>query len=159
MLHTSYLSLGSNLGHREANLKAAIERLKGFGDVKRISPFYETEPVEVTDQPWFVNCAVEIETELTARQLLEAGLSIERELGRVRAQPKGPRVIDIDLLFFDLAVLDETGLKVPHPAMQDRRFVLRPLADIAAEVVHPLLKRSVADLLLELPNGDEVRKL
>jgi 2-amino-4-hydroxy-6-hydroxymethyldihydropteridine diphosphokinase len=128
---TAYLSLGSNLGDRAANLQSAITQLSPAASVTAVSSLYETEPVEVVDQSWFLNCVVAIETELTAEELLRSVLAIERFMGRQRLSPKGPRKIDIDLLLFEDAVIAEPGLKIPHPAMQGRRFVLEPLAEIA----------------------------
>jgi 2-amino-4-hydroxy-6-hydroxymethyldihydropteridine diphosphokinase len=149
----TYLSLGSNIGDREANLREAIRRLTALGVVSKVSSFYETEPVEFADQRFFINCAIELDTALSAQNLMREILSIERALGRNRdhAQPKGPRTIDIDILLYGDAIIDEPGLKVPHPAMHKRRFVLAPLAEIDAEVIHPVLERSVGELLDELP--------
>ena len=160
MKKTVYLSLGSNLGEREENLRNAIERLREVGEVAAVSSFYETEPVEFTAQPWFLNLAVELRTELMPKQLLAAVLRIEREMGRKRLQPKGPRLIDIDILLFGNAAVKSTGLTIPHPAMQERKFVLAPLAEIAPEVRHPVLKTTVKEMLQELPTGSPVvRKL
>lgn len=157
-----YLSLGSNVGDRRANLAAAIERLAEVGTVQAVSSFYETKPVEFLDQPDFLNCAVALETAKMPKQLLAALLGIERSLGRRRppaTQPrvKGPRTIDIDILLFGNSVVDLPELTIPHPAMHARRFALEPLAEIAPEARHPVFKRTVREMLNTLPPGG-VRK-
>src|ERR1700722_1404797 len=154
----AYLSLGSNVGDRVAHLRDAIARLESIGRVVSVSSFYETEPVEVTDQPWFLNCAVGLETALTAEQLMAQLLQIEQEMGRRRIQKKGPRTIDIDILLFDDLILDSPDVTIPHPAMQERRFVLEPLAEIAAEARHPGMKKTIREMLEELPAGAIVRR-
>jgi 2-amino-4-hydroxy-6-hydroxymethyldihydropteridine diphosphokinase len=154
MKRTAYLSLGSNLGDREANLREAIAHLGELGTVSRVSALYETEPVEVSGrQPWFLNCAAAIETELTPLEFLKCLLAIELAMGRKRTKPKGPRTIDMDIIFFGDEILDTKELSVPHPAMQHRRFVLKPLAEIAPEAMHPVLRRTVRELLNSLPAG------
>lgn len=158
MHNTVYLSIGSNLGDRAANLNAAIDRLRSFGEILRISSFYETEPVEFTAQPWFLNCAVELTTEKTPEDLMAAILEIEQQMGRKRTQKKGPRSIDIDILMFGNLTADTKGLTIPHPALQERRFVLEPLAEIAPEVSHPKLKLTIRELRDALPAGQAVRK-
>lgn len=159
MTKTAYLSLGSNLGNREANLRQAINQLANLGEVTAVSSFYETEPVECTAQPWFLNIAVELNTELMPRQLLSAVLKIERDMGRKRLQPKGPRLIDIDIVLFGNTVMSEPKLTIPHPAMHERRFVLMPLDEIAPDAKHPILKRSVREILEQLPKSPIVKKL
>jgi len=154
-----YLSLGSNVGDRETQLQDARAKLMTVGRVLAESSFYETEPVEFTQQPWFLNCALALETSETPQQLMAAILSIEEEMGRRRVQKKGPRAIDIDILLFDGAILDSPDLTIPHPAMQQRRFVLEPLAEIAPELFHPVLKKTIRELRNELPPGQTVRKL
>ena len=154
-----YLSLGSNLGDRAANLRVAIACLAKAGTVKSKSAFYETEPVDFLDQPWFLNCVVTLETLKSPRDLLALVLAIEEELGRHRTRDKGPRTIDIDILLFGDRVVEEPGLKIPHPAMHERRFVLEPLAEIAPTVIHPLTGKAVHQLLTALPPGQRVRIL
>ncbi len=147
-MKTVYLSLGSNVGDRAANLRAAIEALPGAGvKVLRVSPVYETEPVEYTAQAWFLNLAVEAETELFPMQLLAQTSRIERKLGRVRTVPKGPRTIDIDILLYGNSVVQSARLQIPHPRMAERRFVLAPLADLAPDLQHPVLHKSLRELL------------
>jgi 2-amino-4-hydroxy-6-hydroxymethyldihydropteridine diphosphokinase len=158
MTKTVYLSLGSNLGNREANLRDAVAQLDKVGHVTAVSSFYETEPVDVTDQPWFLNRAVELQTELMPRQLLSAVLKIERDMGRRRLQPKGPRLIDVDILLFGSTVMNDPKLTIPHPAMHERNFVLKPLAEIAPAVKHPVLKKSIKELLDDLPQPAPVVK-
>ena len=158
MSNLVYLSLGSNMGDREAHLHDAIARLRTEGGIVSVSSFYETEPVEFTNQGWFLNCAVALETTETPVVLMAAILQIEHEMGRQRLQTKGPRIIDIDILLFADKIVDSAKLTVPHPAMQERRFVLEPLAEIAPEARHPVLKKRVRELLNALPGGQAVRK-
>jgi len=154
-----YLSLGSNVGDRETQLRNAVARLGTTGRVAAVSSFYGTEPVEFTQQPWFLNCAVVLETSQTPRQLMTSILRIEQEMGRRRVQKKGPRMIDIDLLLFDGAVVSSPEITIPHPALHERRFVLEPLAEIAPEVRHPVLHKTILALRDALPLGPVVRKL
>ena len=155
----AYLSLGSNVGDREANLRGALARLAEVGCVRAVSSFYETEPVEFTAQPWFLNCAVALETTRMPKQLLHALLQLELEMGRRRTQDKGPRTIDLDILLFGNAIVNTPGLTIPHPALAERRFVLEPLTEIAPEAVHPVLKKTIRELLDTLPPGAIVRKV
>ena len=156
---SAYLSLGSNIGDRAANLREAIRRLATLGAVAAVSSFYETEPVEFTAQEWFLNCAVTLETEKTSLELMAAILEIEQSMGRRRVQNKGPRKIDIDILLFGDSIADTANLTIPHPAMHERRFVLEPLAEIAPNAQHPILHKTAKGLLEALPPGQAVRKI
>ena len=159
MVKTVYLSLGSNLGDRSANLHTALTLLGSLGKIVAVSSLYETEPVELTAQPWFVNCAAKLETEKMPKQLMKGILDLEREMGRKRQQKKGPRNIDIDILLFGTSVIDTPGLTVPHPGLHERRFVLEPLTEIAPEARHPVFKRTIRELRDALPPGQAVRKI
>jgi 2-amino-4-hydroxy-6-hydroxymethyldihydropteridine diphosphokinase len=156
---TAYLSLGSNLGDRAANLRAAVAQLEPAGRLLAVSALYETQPVDVPDQPWFLNCVAAIETDKTPRELLQLALQIEAGMGRLRMREKGPRKIDIDVVLFGGGVVDEPGLKIPHPAMHRRRFVLEPLVEIAPEARHPELGKTAQELLAALGGGQTVRRL
>jgi 2-amino-4-hydroxy-6-hydroxymethyldihydropteridine diphosphokinase len=147
-----YLGLGSNIGERQRNLQRALEQLEAPDlRILRASPIYETEPVEYTKQPWFLNQVAEAETELFPLQLLGRVGRVERALGRVRGVPKGPRVIDIDILFFGRAIVHTSRLEIPHPGIADRRFVLMPLADLAPDLRHPATRKSVREMLDAAP--------
>jgi 2-amino-4-hydroxy-6-hydroxymethyldihydropteridine diphosphokinase len=150
-LKTVYIGLGSNLGDRAENLRKARERIEASGvRIRRGSSLYETEPREMLDQPWFLNQAIEAETTLFPRQLLARLLRIEREMGRVRATPKGPRIIDLDILLFGNAVVHAAGLEIPHPRLSERRFVLEPLAELDPDLRPPRGRRTVQEMLAEV---------
>jgi 2-amino-4-hydroxy-6-hydroxymethyldihydropteridine diphosphokinase len=157
---TIYLSLGSNVGERAAHIARAIAALRDAGvRVLRQSSLYRTEPVDFAAQSWFLNCAVEAETGLMPRQLLRAIRQIERALGSRKLVRRGPRSIDIDILFYGSTRIATPELEIPHPRMAERRFVLVPLAEIAPALRHPMLQESVAELLATCPDRSAVQKL
>jgi 2-amino-4-hydroxy-6-hydroxymethyldihydropteridine diphosphokinase len=155
-----YLSLGSNMGDRAKNLRAAIEELPHAGvAVTKVSSFYETEPVDLREQPWFLNCVVEAETHFEAIMLLRALRGIETKMGSKKLMPKGPRLMDMDILLYDDETIDTPELQVPHPRMLLRRFVLVPLAEIAPELRHPAWTKTVVELAASTSDQSQVRRV
>ena len=155
-----YLSLGSNLGDRIANIRKALELLGKKGVVVlRTSSLYRTEPVNFHPQPWFVNCVAEVETDLMPMQLLKLAKAVERALGRHSGAPKGPRPIDIDILLYENVVLRSQALTIPHERLSERRFVLVPLRELAAQLRHPVTRRTVIEMLQETGDASQVIKL
>jgi len=158
--HTAYLLLGGNLGDRVANLKKAIELLNDkVGGVLSVSSLYETAAWGKTDQPAFLNQAVALKTRLSALEVLDFALNIEQELGRVRKDKWGERLIDIDLILFGDQVINiPDKLQVPHPHMQHRKFVMEPLAEIAPDVLHPVLGETMLSICRNISDPLEVKK-
>lgn len=148
-VHTAYVALGSNIGDKEGNLRRALELLKEHGvEVMKTSTFICTEPYGVTDQPQFLNGVCEVRTSLAPLELLYTLLDIEREMGRVRLRHWGERNIDLDLLLYENVIMDTPELKLPHPDMQNRDFVLLPLAEIAPALIHPTLRKNISELVI-----------
>ena len=157
---TVYLSLGSNLGERENNLRTAIAALADANvRVTRVSSFYETEPVDLREQPWFLNCAVQGETELPPLDLLRALRGIESRMGSKKLVSKGPRLIDLDILLYNNQTIETPELQVPHPRMLTRKFVLVPLAEIAPTFKHPRWEGTATELAARVRDPSEVRRL
>ena len=150
-----FLGLGSNIGNRQGNIDEAL-RLCGLKILHR-SSLYETEPVGYLNQPWFLNCVVEVETNLQPHELLRLCQSVEKVLLREREIPKGPRTIDLDILFYGNVIHQDPDLKIPHPAIPERKFVLEPLNEIAPDFIHPVLQKTVSQLLAECLDDSAVR--
>ena len=154
-LHTAIISIGSNIGDKLANCKQAISALDGLDGIKVTSgsPFYRTAPVDYLDQDWFVNAALQIETTLAPRELLSALQLIQRQAGRKKDPIRfGPRIIDLDIIFYDSLIINSPELVIPHPRMHKRRFVLQPICDIDPAFVHPVFQKEIQILLGQLPD-------
>lgn len=158
-MNTSYLLTGANLGNREQGLAKARELIaEQCGNISRVSSLYETAAWGNEDQPAFLNQAIELQTSLNARQLIRKILKVEKQMGRVRTEKYAPRVIDIDILFYNNEKHNYHFLKVPHPELQNRRFALLPLSEIAGDLIHPVLNKSINKLLAECIDTLPVKK-
>ena len=159
-MKTVYLSLGSNLGDRVLNLRNALQMLSGARvEIRRVSSFYKTEPMDFGPQAWFMNCAAEALTDLMPLQLLRACQSVERALGRRWGIRKGPRPVDIDILLYERSVVRSAALVIPHQRMASRRFVLIPLREIAPHLRHPVSQQTIPEMLSALPDASPVIRL
>jgi len=157
-LNLVYISAGSNIGEREANLEFGARRLGECGNLLRTSSFFETEPVGYADQPWFLNQVFELETTLTPHELLALCNEIEHDCGRVRTFQNAPRTLDLDILLYGDLIVSDPNLVIPHPRMAERRFVLEPLAEMAPELPHPIEKKTIRELLANCPDTAAARK-
>lgn len=152
-----FLALGSNLGDREDHLRSALPGLDGHGvRLIRSASLYSTEPKEITDQPWFLNTVIEVETDLEPEALMQACLDVELSGGRLRGEPNGPRTLDIDIILFGDRIVRSPDLTIPHPRYTSRRFVLEPLVEIAGDVVDPALGQPARQLLSEVSDPSAV---
>ncbi|HTS43724.1 MAG TPA: 2-amino-4-hydroxy-6-hydroxymethyldihydropteridine diphosphokinase [Puia sp.] len=159
-MNNAYLLTGGNEGNRLFNIKQALANIELFcGEIIQQSSIYETAPWGKKDQPAFLNQALQVQTSVDAVTLMSSLLEIERKMGRIRKEKYGPRIIDIDMLFFNDEILDLPGLAIPHPEIQYRRFVLEPLNEIAPLLMHPVLHKNIHELLKECPDTLEVKKI
>ena len=159
-MNRTYLLLGSNIGNSQQQLSKAVLNIeKKIGAIKRRSGIYQTEAWGKTDQPDFLNQIILVETILNPAQVMQTILAIEKEMGRVRTEKNAPRIIDIDILFFDKLIISEEDLIIPHPAIQIRRFVLIPLNELSPNFIHPILKKTNHQLLLKCPDKLDVKKI
>jgi 2-amino-4-hydroxy-6-hydroxymethyldihydropteridine diphosphokinase len=154
----AFISIGSNMGNKLANCRNAVDTIQrtGVGRVVAQSKFYHTEPVDFIDQEWFLNAAIKIETPLEPLGLLNALQQIQKAAGRKKGGIRfGPRVIDLDIIFYDDLTFEDERLMIPHPRMHKRRFVLQPICDIDPQIVHPVLEQTVGRLLLQMKDNDQ----
>ncbi len=155
----TYISAGSNLGDKTANIEYALDELADAGRISQVSSYFETEPVGYANQPWFLNLAIEMETRLAPSELLRLCLGIEASRDRKRSFPNAPRTLDLDILLYGDVVVREENLIIPHPRLSERRFVLEPLVQIAPDLLHPVLKQSIRSLLETCSDTSQVRQL
>jgi len=159
-MNTAYLLIGGNLGNRSEFLSTAVSLINTqIGMISRSSSIYETDPWGNTDQSSFLNQALELKTSLNAKQLMRRILQIETQMGRIREKKLGPRIIDIDILFFNNEIHDLRFLKIPHPEIKNRHFVLQPLSEIIPDFIHPVMKKTVVELLQDCPDTLPVKKI
>jgi 2-amino-4-hydroxy-6-hydroxymethyldihydropteridine diphosphokinase len=151
-----FLGLGSNIGNKEVYINKAITFISKLYTVKKTSRLYLTEPVGKITQGWFLNCVVEILTDVDPKKLLSSFKSIERKLGRTKTVKNGPRTIDIDILFYGNCVIKTKTLVIPHPLVQERLFVLQPMMDINPDFIHPILKKSIHELYNDQPWTEKI---
>jgi len=156
--NTVFIGLGTNLGDREENLARALEDIKKIIQIETLSSIYETQPVDYEDQDWFLNMVIKGATNLSAMQLLPKLQAIEAEMGRTRIIKNGPRIIDLDILFYSNEIIVSDDLRVPHPEIQNRHFVLRPLHEIAPDFIHPGLHKNISNLFNNLRQDKQVKK-
>ena len=158
-MNIAYISAGSNIGEREANLDLGVRRLGERGKLLRKSSLFETEPVGYADQPWFLNQVLELETALTPHQLLALCNEIEHGGSRIRTYQNASRTLDLDILLYGDLIISDLNLIIPHPRMTERRFVLEPLVEIAPDLRHPVEKKTIRELLAICPDNTEIRRM
>ena len=157
-MHIAYLLTGGNLGDRSKNINAARSAIEACGVINKVSHIYQTAAWGDQEQPPFLNQGIELQTHLPPSALLHALLEIEKKMGRIRKEKYGPRLIDIDILFYDKEVIDDEGLTIPHPEIQNRRFALACISDMAPHYMHPVLQKTITRLLKECTDPLPVQK-